>query len=268
MISRIQHRLLRFFHDHRRAAPFRALGSAARSLAYAYEHPGYQLHFNGEEGLLRTLRNANLDFAIDVGANHGEWIECLLRHHPAACVHAFELAAPTFAQLATTCGHLPNVTLHPHGLGSSPADLSFHYYPSQDGLTSAVWHMHERPSQILTGRVERGDARLAALGLNAADFLKIDVEGMELDVLRGFGSYIQNAAFRFIQFEHHGGRALLHDFYNILPSKYYVIGKLYSRYVAFTPYHQELENGIGPNFLAVRIDQREWIERLSAGWRN
>jgi FkbM family methyltransferase len=266
MILALKLRLLRFLQDHRRNPLARRVGSLARTIHRGYEHPGYDFARNGEAGVLETLRGDNLNMVLDVGANHGDWTERLLRYHPRARVHLFEIAPPTYEQLSRNLATTANVTLHPFGLGSQPGRIPFHYYPGQDMLSSATWHVHAGPSQVLSGEVRRGDVWARTTGIEKIDYLKVDVEGMELDVIRSFGELIEHAAIRFIQFEHHGGRSMLYEFYETLGASRYKIGKIYSRYVDFRDYGLEMEDGIGPNYLAVRSDETAAVRRLHAGW--
>lgn len=266
MILTLKLRLLKYLHDHRRAGLSRRIGSLARTVHRAFEHPGYDPATNGEAGVLRTLPGQKLRTVLDIGANHGEWTRLVRAHHPEAFVHLFEIAPPTFAALRDGMKDVRNIQLHPFGVGSTPGPISLHYYPGRDALTSAAWHMHEGKAEVITGEVKRGDLWAAAAGLQNIDFLKIDVEGMELDVLRSFGDWITGGRIAFIQFEHHGGRNMMHDFYELLVPAGYRIGKIYSRYVDFRDYDMSMEDGIGPNYFAARTDRPEVIAALNRGW--
>jgi len=52
------------------------------------------------------------------------------------------------------------------------------------------------------------------------DFIKIDIEGRELRILKGFGSYFNGEFINFIQFEYGGtnidSKTSLLDFYSLL----------------------------------------------------
>ena len=79
---------------------------------------------------------------------------------------------------------------------------------------------------------------------------KIDVEGGEHLVLKGFDDYDNITV---IQFEYglHNiySRFLLRDFYELLSD--FEIGKLYPNGVDFRPYHASDEDFLGPNYVAV-----------------
>ena len=57
-------------------------------------------------------------------------------------------------------------------------------------------------------------------------------------------------------------KALLHDFYGLLGGYGYTIGKVYPNAVSFSEYDYEMEDFIGPNFIAVRSGEKELIGRL------
>ncbi len=260
--------LLRLLQNHRQGPLARRIGSVARTIHRAFEHPGYDFATNGEEGVICTLRDFDLRLALDVGANHGDWTRLLLRHHPACTVHAFEVAPRTYQILQEQMRADQRLHLHQLGLGAHTAPMAFRYYGDADELTTATYHMDHLSSQTISARIQRGEEWAREENIERADLLKIDVEGMELDVLEGFGDLTQRGAFRFIQFEHHIGRALLHDFYALLVPAGYRIGKIYSRYVEFHDYDIALEDGIGPNFLAVHGSEAAAIARLARGWEN
>jgi FkbM family methyltransferase len=266
MLLTLKLRLLRFLQDHRRNPLARRVGSLARTIHRGYEHPGYDFARNGEAGVLETLRGDHLNVVLDVGANHGDWTAQLLRFHSHAQVHLFEIAPPAYDQLSRNFATKPNVTLYPFGLGSHAGRIPFHYYPGQDMLSSAALHVHPGPEQTLSGELRRGDVWARATGIEKIDYLKVDVEGMELDVIRSFGEVIERNAIRFIQFEHHGGRSMLYDFYEMLGASRYKIGKIYSRYVDFRDHGLEMEDGIGPNYLAVLSNEVAAVRRLHVGW--
>jgi FkbM family methyltransferase len=100
-------------------------------------------------------------------------------------VHAFEVQRPLFHALCGTAAlnDLNNLYIHHMGLGAAASVLrvpAIDYGVPQDfGLVSLV----EQPGD------DSGEAvsitSIDGLGLNRLDFLKVDVEGMDVDVLRG-----------------------------------------------------------------------------------
>lgn len=267
MLLSLKLKLLRFLQDHRRNSLVRRISSVARTINCGIENPGYDFETNGEAGVLRSLQGRNLNVILDIGANHGDWTKLARRFHSGATVHLFELAAPTFTILQSEMSGFSNVHLHGVGIGRQSGPVSYQFYPGYDHLTTTVWQ-HDQAAETLTGEIRRGDEWAIANRVTNVDFLKVDVEGMELDVLSSFGALLETAAIRFIQFEHQGGRAMLRDFYSLLTPRGYRIGKIYSRYVDFCDYRGDLEHIAGPNYLAVRSDETQAITDLHRGWSN
>jgi len=106
--------------------------------------------------------------------------------------------------------------------------------------------------------------------LNLADrrisLLKIDVEGLDLSVLRGFSNAISEGRVGFVQFEFTLWAAItntqLKDFYDLLGPAGYSIGKIYPTYIDWRPYKPEQEIYVRANFAAVHKSRPDLIERL------
>ena len=118
----------------------------------------------------------------DVGANWG-YYGVLLATNPAfsGTVHAFEAAPGTYRDLEATidaAGLSDRVTCHRMGLSSEDGEL-----PLVEGRHSALARIERTAGRHKATMV--AVRRLDSLDLPPPDFIKIDVEGHELDVLRG-----------------------------------------------------------------------------------
>ena len=236
----------------------------ARNYCEAYYHPGYSIATNGEDRVLRLLQSSGLATIFDVGANTGEWSECAITRHPSAQIEAFEAIPETASHLARL---RPNVRFHFHsfGLGGTEATCEMTYYGSAHSfLSSAVYRTHVVPGETRKVLIRRGAEVAAELKCMHIDLLKIDVEGMEYDVLDGFSSMLSPVTITYIQFEHHsGGYKPLRAFYDLLEPRGYRIGKIYRRSVDFSPYDNCNERYAGPNYLAIPADAKEMLLKLS-----
>jgi FkbM family methyltransferase len=112
-----------------------------------------------------------------------------------------------------------------------------------------------------------GDEFIELHKIDFIDFVKLDVEGAEMDALLGLENAIRKKKIRLIQFEYGyiniTTKVLLIDFYNFLSRHGYVLGKLYPKRVEFRKYSLKHEDFIGPNFIAVRDSDQELISMLS-----
>ncbi len=116
-------------------------------------------------------------------------------------------------------------------------------------------------------QVMTGDSYMKKYGIEHIDFLKVDVEGAESRVLKGFKSALLNKKIDIIQFEYNEyaivSRFLLIDFYNLLVPHGYKIGKIYTDYVDIRDYDLSHERFVAPNYLAVREDRADLLDLLS-----
>lgn len=140
----------------------------------------------------RLLPSGSLCF--DVGANVGSKSEALLGagHR----VIAFEPNPDVLPELRARCGHHPSWTLLQVALGSAPSVLTLFSRRSSgqsgmvenwDGATDIIAE-HQVPTLTLDTLITR---------FGCPGFLKIDVEGWEVEVLKGLTQPVPMVAFEF-----------------------------------------------------------------------
>jgi len=140
---------------------------------------------------------------FDVGAR--EDVDYLILK-PGIELHAFEPDPEFFEQLKKNVGDTPNVYLNNYGLGD--VEGKFHHHKESQALTIP-------DSEGLL--VRRLDDYVAEHEIKKIDFLKIDVEGFELKVLKGGRKTIPKC--RYIQYERCGEAGIIdgvlkeHGFY-------------------------------------------------------
>jgi hypothetical protein len=141
------------------------------------------------------------------------------------------------------------------------------YYPDLDTRTSFYDYPVGESYSWNEYPVQPGD-KFFEERLQHIDLLKIDTEGADFRVLRGFEGALTRGAISVVQFEYGYAcilaRALLIDFYDYLESKGYIVGKLHSKRVDFRPYRLKDENFFGPNFVAVHRGHGDMIARLAS----
>jgi FkbM family methyltransferase len=257
----------RLIQDNRRGWAFRMAASAARFYSNSWEYPSFEIAENGEAGVLRSLGREGIRTVFDVGANVGDWSLEAARMFPTASVHAFEPVPDTFAVLAGSAKRETRVTAHPYGLSEDDGIAEFTYYGAENSfLSTMATAVHDHlPSSRLSIQLRRGDDVMRELSTPIIDLLKIDVEGMEYEVLCGFREALGAGKIGLIQFEKQPGRRLFKDYYGLLGGHGYRIGKIHSRYVDFRPYDSAQERTAGPNYLAVPASRTALIERLRRG---
>lgn len=265
------HRLGVFVARNRRSRWLRRLAGLCRRYLAWYGNLDYELSTNGEDFVLQTLGRFGPHVIFDAGANVGAWTLAARRRCPTARVFCFEIAAPTFAELAENTAGMQDVHCENVGLSDTAGEIRIRHFEGASALTTASVYPHNLASVELDANVVSGDVYAAAHDIDHIDLLKIDVEGMEDSVLRGFDGMLSRRAIDVVQFEY--GRVnilshfLLADFYDFFRRRGYVMGKVFPTFVDFRPYDLVDEDFLGPNYLACREDLPDYVRALGTGVR-
>lgn len=237
-----------------------------RSAIEFYENRNYDMVSNGEMRLMRILAKFNPTVVFDVGANVGEWSLLVNNIFNDADIYSFEPAPKTFNKLKKSTADLERVRAFPLGLSSSREVVQFHFYEEHSGQSSKYDFGIKESAQLIDVELVDGDSFCQEHGVDHIDFLKIDVEGEDLEVIKGFSNLIDQRKIDIIQFEYGRinikSRALLINFYEFFEQKGYMIGKVFPYRVDFRPYDLRHENFIGPNYVAVKNDRMDIIRAL------
>jgi len=255
-IGRIENFVRGLISTHRRSPAVQALHGLASFVESAHANEGSSFHANGERALLRKLASAGFQTAIDVGANFGDWVSEALAVWPNCRVHAFEVAPLTFRTLTE---QLPaesrdRVTLNCLGLSDEPGTLTMYYFPEHPDLTCDLPRHDSYQAIPFEAQLDTGDRYCDRAGINSVDFLKIDVEGAEFRVIKGFVERLAAQKIHCVQFEYGAfstqTRFLLADYYSLLAERYW-IGKIYPSYVDFRDYDWTMEDFRFANYCCV-----------------
>jgi FkbM family methyltransferase len=145
--------------------------------------------------LRRTLDPSLPAVLVDVGANVGQTCRRMKEIFPHATVHAFEPVGEMFDALSAAAGGLSDVHAYRLAVGAPGSPGSIDIHVTQDSQFSSALKAGDRglayyPDQIRPVRTERVplvtlDDWTRRQGIDRIDVLKVDVQGLELDVLKG-----------------------------------------------------------------------------------
>lgn len=132
---------------------------------------------------------------FDVGANVGQSAIEYLEGFPEADIYSFEPVADTFAQLVTETDHSNRIHPYNLGMGSEPSQATIHVNAESTLSSIKDGRPGDREEIIQIDTLARF---VEKNGLETIDFLKIDTEGFDLEVLAGAVPLLQQQRIHFI----------------------------------------------------------------------
>jgi len=244
------------------------LGRALRFMARHYHNNSSDLAANGEIELIGRARRfcAAGECVVDVGANRGQYARAWLAPPGGVDVLSFEVDAALAAELAEQArSHGGRWQVFPFGLSDRDAEVTVWRSGASSELTSVEQPLEPGFSPG-TARV-RDAASLGEIAGRPIFFLKLDVEGHELAILRRV--IAAGLRPRIIQFEFGStavaARSFLLDFCALLRADY-VFGRLYRAGVDFADYDPRTAECLDMmgNYVAVLKTEPSLVSALSA----
>lgn len=165
------------------------------------------------ESYIRCLENTDLDstdiVVFDVGCNISnnldDFTELFLSKYPNSVCYAFEPLH--WENYEEKWKNDDRVVLHKTALSSTveTKELFIPIETSSNGLTS-FYNRSFFNNQVTSCQVEcvTIDSLFSELGLSKIDYLKIDTEGAEFDILKGSESTLKNQKIDYVQIEYGG----------------------------------------------------------------
>lgn len=181
----------------------------------------------------------------DVGANVGEWSQAVLEKWPDAYIYAFEPnpeACIEYRKRVKEHGFLYDIALSNY-VGTS----KLYYNGGPDVLASLSkrdlsYQNQEHGIHVIDVRTD-----ILKNYIIACSLLKIDVEGHEIDVLRGLGQTLNPTYVKNIYWEYNScaldTRTFFKDFWDLLtPAGYDIYQIVGTRFQHIPEYHPRLED--------------------------
>ncbi len=222
---------------------------------------------SGELNILKFIKNyfknENALTVFDVGGNVGNYSKSLSDFFGNnTTIHAFEPSKKTFERFIETTSHMPNII--PNNFGFSDTENSLLLYTNSEcsGLASVYQRnlVHFGISMDKSEEIKLStiDNYCKNNNIDRIHFLKLDIEGHELNVLKGAEQMINNKKIDFIQFEFGGcnidSRTYSQDFFYLLKDKYKIYRILKDGLFEISEYKETYEIFVTVNYLAKIIN--------------
>jgi len=184
------------------------------------------------------LQNLSVGTFFDVGANKGQFSLVARETHPHAMIHAFEpLPQPAGLYERVFAGDR-KVSLSVCALGEQVEELTINVSRHDD--SSSILPISSLQTQLYPGtqksgeqriKVCRGDDVLGMLEVVAPVMLKIDVQGYEMSVLKGFSQSLDKIEYILTEVsfaELYEGQQLAHEIVSWLAARGFVLTGMYN----------------------------------------
>jgi FkbM family methyltransferase len=211
---------------------------------------------------------------FDVGSNIGNWIKVVLEYYDRVHGHCFEPIKEIFDYLKWVVDGC-DVECTNMALGAEDANKDFFYYKTIPEL-STLYRRATKIEQdiiqcdpiVIKVPVIRLDDYCAKYQISKIDFLKVDVEGAELDVFKGSESMIKNGMINYILLEYGGcnldSKISLFDIWQWFldkPFDWYKVRK--GDLLKIDNYNKELEDYEWSNYLLKRNRNVQFNEKIT-----
>lgn len=209
--------------------------------------------------------------AFDVGANVGGWTGSLLAQCEEAGVtnprvHAFEPGIEChgeFEENLRAAGRERHVSLIGKAVAEECSEREFYFVPGSRQISSLV-PQFESPGELRTVETLTVDTYCREHAVSRIHLLKIDVEGGDMEVLRGARGMLELRAIEVLQFEYNHRwiltRNFVRDAFELLGGMGYRVGLLTPQGVDFfSTWHRRLENFQQANYAACLPEAARWI---------
>lgn len=165
-------------------------------------------YFNGEERFIKKI-GKDLKVVFDVGCNIGSFTQKLLKINDNLKVYSFEPHPLNFKEAKNNLKEYSNkISLINKGVGEFSSKLNLYDYENKDASSHASFYKKTFDKIHLSKNTKSFEIEVISLDefctenkIENIDFLKIDTEGFEMDVLKGAKNILAQKKIKIIQFE-------------------------------------------------------------------
>ena len=201
--------------------PVRKIKAALRPLKY---------FFVGRSGIYEVLDivksnkggSDNVRVVFDIGAAVGDMAVTFLKNFPRAIVYCFEPLPESFATLRkSVAGFGERARCFNFALSDKDGDVEF-YKQSNHDASSFILRSGDSSVNTIRVKMRRLDDVVKELSIQKIDFMKVDVQGWEKEVIEGgkatFGEKVENLFIEIVPVYYNGGRE--HFYIDVLEALY------------------------------------------------
>jgi len=150
----------------------------------------------------------DVQVVFDVGANCGATTVHLARHYPDAQVHAFEPGSCARSYLERNVSTFPNAHVHPVGLYSVDSERPLYLGDGDLGMASVLpREVNLAESELV--QLRDGGSWTRAHEIDRIDVLKVDVEGVEVDVLMSLADLFPTMKIVYLEYDSRRARRMI-----------------------------------------------------------
>jgi FkbM family methyltransferase len=207
----------------------------------------------------KVNRKGEGNIIFDVGANLGNYAMELVTVFSKEndTIYSFEPSKETYKALLKTIDGNPRIIPCNFGIGDAATTLELYTDNDTSGLASVyqrkLGHYNIDMSKHETINIDTIDNFCAKNNIQRIDFLKLDIEGNELNALLGAQQMLKGKKIQFIQFEFGGcnidSRTFFQDFWYLLKDDYQFYRILKNGLQPINGYNESQEVFLTINFL-------------------
>jgi FkbM family methyltransferase len=198
---------------------------------------------------LKYLDINNVKTVFEVGARYGDESKKLMEIFPNSKIYSFECNPITIDKCKMNLYNINNIHFYDFGLGEKEEKLPFYsYIKNNDGASSLLKRIDFNTTQKQTGivKIKRLQDFVYNKEIQNIDLLCMDIQGYELNVLKGAGDFIKKINY------------IIMEEPKPIPNTKYLPCGVYSQYIN-SPSSQEIkEFMVKHNFVEIeRIKENE-----------
>lgn len=200
---------------------------------------------------------------FDVGANKGQYLNMVYSQlgNKDFKIHSFEPGKFTFETLRKNAPASEKVNLNNMGLGEKEGEFTLYYDSQGSGLASLTKRKLDHLNMDFSGseniQLTTLDNYCEKNDIKSIHLIKLDVEGHELDVLKGSAKMFESRSIKIVTFEFGGTnidtRTYLQDFFYFFKEQQMELFRITPSGFLFpiTKYKEQYEQFLTTNYIAI-----------------